>query len=103
MRLDQVGVVACVQHIAGKSIINDVLQDLRFALRTLAKTPGFTAVAILSIVLGIGANTAIFSLIDALMWRTLPVKDSQTLFSVATKRDQTVEREFREKDLRSMR
>ena len=80
-----------------------MLQDLRFALRTLAKTPGFTAVAILSIALGIGANTAIFSLIDALMWRTLPVKDPQTLFSVATKKDQTVEREFFYKELGSMR
>jgi hypothetical protein len=72
-------------------------------VRTLGRTPGFTAVAILSIALGIGANTAIFSLIDALMWRTLPVKDPQTLFSVATKRDQTVDREFRDKELRSMR
>ncbi len=80
-----------------------VFQDLRFALRTLAKTPGFTAVAILSIALGIGANTAIFSLIDALMWRTLPVKDPQTLFSVALKRDETVDRQIREKDLRPMR
>jgi predicted permease len=76
---------------------------VRFAVRTLGRTPGFTAVAILSIALGIGANTAIFSLIDALMWRTLPVKDPQTLFSVATKRDQTVNREFRDKELRSMR
>ncbi len=83
--------------------IDNLGQDIRFAVRTLAKAPGFTAVAILSIALGIGANTAIFSLIDALMWRTLPVKDPQTLFSVAAKRDQTVDREFRDKELQSMR
>jgi predicted permease len=83
--------------------LTNIAQDVRFAVRTLGRTPGFTTVAVLSVALGIGANTAIFSLIDALMWRTLPVKDPQTLFSVATKRDQTVEREFREKEFRPMR
>jgi putative ABC transport system permease protein len=83
------------------TLIDNIAQDVRFAARTLGRTPGFTAVAILST--GIGANTAIFSLIDALMWRTLPVKDPQTLFSVAAKRDQTVDREFPDKELRSMR
>src|SRR5690242_440603 len=55
------------------------LMDLRFGLRLLAKTPGFTAVAILSLALGIGANTAIFTLIDAVMLRMLPVKNPQQL------------------------
>jgi hypothetical protein len=46
-------------------------------LRTLAKSPGVTAVVILSLALGIGANTAIFTLINAVMFKTLPVRDPQ--------------------------
>ncbi len=56
--------------------------DLRFAFRTLRKSPTFSAAVILTLALGIGANTAIFSLIDAVILRTLPVKDPGQLFFV---------------------
>jgi predicted permease len=61
-----------------------LLKDIRYALRWMARSPGFSAVAILSLGLGVGVNTAMFSLVDSLLFRPLPVTSPETLVDVFT-------------------
>ena len=71
----------------GWNWLDQFAQDLRFALRQLAKTPGFTATAILTLALGIGANAAIFTLVHSILLKNLPVASPATLFRLGNSRN----------------
>jgi putative ABC transport system permease protein len=68
-----------VRDVRGTRWAHDAAQDVRYAVRTLVKSPGLLAAAVLSMGLGIGANTAIFSLVDAVLLRSLPVSRPEEL------------------------
>src|SRR5262245_4260733 len=85
----EMGTVALVKEQVRASgwehVVDTLVADVRCAVRMLAKNPGFAAVAILSLALGIGANAAIFELIDAVRLRTLPVANAQDIALVRLK------------------
>ena len=62
--------------------MNGLLQDVRYAFRTFTKTPAFTAVVVLTLALGIGANTAIFSVVRGVLVKTLPYRDPGRLVRI---------------------
>src|SRR5437667_3608916 len=68
-----------------ESFVETCWQDLRFGLRTLRKSPGFTAVTVITLALGIGANTVIFSAVYAVLLKPLPFKDSDRLVFIEKK------------------
>jgi predicted permease len=70
------------RQMAGLGFLDVVRQDVRFALRSFARTPAFTAVAVLTLAIGIGANTAIFSAVNALLLRPLPFREPDRLMQV---------------------
>src|SRR5262245_33951484 len=62
--------------------LEQTAQDLRYAVRTLVKAPGFTLAAVLSLAIGIGANTALFTLVNSVMWKLLPIADPEQLLTL---------------------
>src|SRR6266705_2358280 len=71
-----------IREAQGTHFLETLIQDLRFGLRMLRKSPGFTAVAVLTLALGIGANTAIFTMTNGLMLHALPVRDPGQLVEI---------------------
>jgi predicted permease len=85
------------------SFLETTVQDVRYAARSLRRGLVFSTVVVLSLALGIGANTAIFSLIDAVMWRMLPVKDPENLLYVGRTEDGVPQTGFTYRQYRALK
>jgi predicted permease len=101
------GNVALIQEATreawGWTALERFARDLRFALRLLRRSPAFTAVAVLSLALGIGANTAIFTLMDALLWKSLPIQDPPSLLFLGKQMDAGIDPAFYYETYRRLR
>src|SRR5579872_372727 len=67
------------EPLTGKTMLSTLTQDVRFSLRQLRKTPGFTLTAVLTLAIGIGANAAVFTLVHAILLKNLPVASPENL------------------------
>ncbi len=83
-----------VWAVGWESAIENLWRDLSFSARLLRKSPGFTAVAVLTLAIGIGANTAVFSLINALLLRSLPVPHAEELAVIGYERTNVDHRNY---------
>jgi hypothetical protein len=70
----------------GLTLVDDLRQDVRYALRTMTRNPSFTAAAVLTLAIGIGATTTVFSVVDAILMRPLPYKDSDRIVRIVSHR-----------------
>jgi predicted permease len=87
----------------GWTRLEQTMQDLGYAVRTLRRSPGFTATAVLSLALGIGANTALFTIVNAVTWRLLPIAHSETLLLLGQRQGTAIDNGFSYQQYRMIR